>query len=170
MSTRIAMISLHTSPLADLGRTRNAGGMNVYVRELARELGRGGIHVDIFTRRADPDVPCIQPLGPHVRLIQISAGPPTLLPPDELLPYVADYTQRVARFAAREGHSYELVHSHYWLSGLAGLSLAADWDVPHVTMFHTVERLKRQRGAPVDLSHAARLRIEYERRIALAVD
>jgi D-inositol-3-phosphate glycosyltransferase len=171
--------------MADLGRTRNAGGMNVYVRELARELGRGGIHVDIFTRRADPMMPPIQPLDERVRLIQIPAGPATLLPPDELSPFVPEFIQRVARFAERAPHGYDLIHSHYWLSGVAGLSLARAWDVPHVTMYHTVERLKRQRasaatgaGAPCDvacdvadgLSTAVRLRIEYERRIALRAD
>src|SRR5690349_23899710 len=66
MCGRIAMLSLHTSPLADLGRTRDAGGMNVYVRELSRELGRGGMGVDIFTRRSDPTLPLIQPLGNQV--------------------------------------------------------------------------------------------------------
>ncbi|HEX6122898.1 MAG TPA: glycosyltransferase [Ktedonobacterales bacterium] len=183
MCFRVAMLSLHTSPVAELGRTRNAGGMNVYVRELARELGRGGICVDIFTRRADPAAPPIQSLDEQVRLIQVPAGPATLLPPDELSPFVPEFTRRVARFAARAPHGYDLIHSHYWLSGVAGLALARAWDVPHVTMYHTVERLKRQRagaaarrgaeladGARVRVSAAARLRIEYERRIALRAD
>src|SRR6476620_10986385 len=65
---RVAMISLHTSPLAPLGRTRDAGGMNVYIRELARELGRSGVDVDIFTRRSDPNLPPIQQFAERVRL------------------------------------------------------------------------------------------------------
>ena len=172
MCGRIAMLSLHTSPLADLGRTRDAGGMNVYVRELSRELGRGGMGVDIFTRRSDPTLPLIQPLGNQVRLIAIPAGPAIPLPPGELYPYVDDFARHVARFADRSTHGYDLIHSHYWLSAAAGLDLARQWDVPHVTMFHTVERLKGQQyggGAPME-NAATRVRIEQEGRIARAVD
>src|SRR5262249_55534557 len=134
------MLSLHTSPLATLGRTRDAGGMNVYIRELASELGRSGIYVDIFTRRADQDATLVRTLTDHVRVISIPAGPQTPLPPNEQYPYVHDFTARVQRFAACEGHGYDLIHSHYWLSSMAGMRLAREWDVPHVTMFHTVER------------------------------
>src|SRR5262245_60705112 len=171
MCFRVAMLSLHTSPLARLGRTRNAGGMNVYVRELARELGRGGMYVDIFTRRSDPDLPPIQQITERVRLIHIPAGPATLLPPTELYPYVEDFTRRVARFAERGEHDYDIVHSHYWLSAVAGMRLADHWDVPHITMFHTVERLKGQQyGGATELTPAALTRIEQEGRIAAGVD
>lgn len=172
MCGRIAMLSLHTSPLADLGRTRDAGGMNVYVRELSRELGRGGMCVDIFTRRSDPTLPPIQWLSDQVRLIAISAGPAIPLPPGELYPYVDDFARHVARFAERSTDGYDLIHSHYWLSAAAGLALARQWDVPHVTMFHTVERLKGQQygGGAAATDMAARVRIEQEGRIARAVD
>jgi D-inositol-3-phosphate glycosyltransferase len=168
------MLSFHTSPMAPLGRTRDAGGMNVYVRELSRELGRSGINVDIFTRRADPSLPPIQQLAEHVRLIQIPAGPAEVLPPSSLFPYVEDFTRRVYRFAERSEHGYNLIHSHYWLSGVAGLTLSRQWDIPHVTMFHTVERLKAQQygHAATDASPSpeALLRIEHEGRIAACVD
>jgi D-inositol-3-phosphate glycosyltransferase len=169
------MISLHTSPLASLGRTRDAGGMNVYIRELSRELGRGGMYVDIFTRRSDPTTPPIQYLSDQVRLIALPAGPATHLPPTELAPYVGEFSRALGRFSARSaertGHEYNLVHSHYWLSAAAGLPLASEWDVPHVTMFHTVERLKTQQyGAPSGSSPASRVRIEHEGRIASSVD
>jgi len=168
---RVAMISLHTSPLAPLGRTRDAGGMNVYIRELARELGRSGVEIDIFTRRIDCDTPTIQHPAHGVRLISLPAGPATLLPPSELHPYVAEFSCRLTRFAEREQRSYDLIHSHYWLSAAAALPLARAWNVPHVTMFHTVERLKSQQyGAPISDSHASQVRIETERRIATAVD
>src|SRR5437899_9015777 len=113
MCFRVAMLSLHTSPLAPLGRTRDAGGMNVYVRELSRELGRSGMYVDIFTRRSNPDLPTVHWLSDHVRLIQITAGPTTPMQPNELFPYVEEFTHRVARFAERAGHDYTIVHSHY---------------------------------------------------------
>jgi D-inositol-3-phosphate glycosyltransferase len=165
------MLSLHTSPLAPLGRTRHAGGMNVYVRELARELGRGDMYADIFTRRSDPSTPFVQWLTEHVRLITIPAGPPIPLLPGELFPYVEEFTHGVLRFAERARHRYDLIHSHYWLSGVAGLSLACEWDVPHVTMFHTVERLKQQQyGEGTASGTLNATRIEYEGRIAASSD
>ncbi len=166
------MLSYHTSPLARLGRTLDAGGMNVYIRGLASELGRTGIFVDVFTRRSSPDQPFIQQLSPHVRLVSIPAGPDQLLPPNELFPYVDEFTRRVAHFAqcdAECGHGYDLVHSHYWLSAVAGAALAERWDVPHVTMFHTVELLKRQQYGGV-LTSASAVRIEHEGRIAREAD
>ncbi|HEX9068798.1 MAG TPA: glycosyltransferase, partial [Ktedonobacterales bacterium] len=165
------MISMHTSPLAALGRTRDAGGMNAYIRGLARELGRGGMYVDIFTRRADPSTPIIQFLSDQVRLITLPAGPAIPLPPNELFPYVREFTLQIEHFAAGREHGYNLLHSHYWLSADAALPLAAAWDVPHVTMFHTVERLKHEQYTlREDDSPAARIRIEQERRIAQSVD
>lgn len=165
------MFSLHTSPLAPLGRTRDAGGMNVYVRELARELGRSGIYVDMYTRQSSPDTPQVHSLTDHVRLISLPAGPAIPLPPAELFPYTGEFTRRVARFAERNEHPYDLVHSHYWLSAVTAMPLVRAWDVPHVTMFHTVERLKHaQYGAPVASDAAARTRIEYEGHIARAAD
>lgn len=168
---RVAMISLHTSPLAPLGRTRDAGGMNVYIRELARELGRSGVEVDIFTRRADCDTPTIQRPATRVRLITLPAGPATLLQPNELHPYVAEFSCRMARFAQQEERAYDLFHTHYWLSAAAALPLTRAWNVPHVTMFHTVERLKNQQyGAPTSASPASQIRIATEQRIAATVD
>jgi D-inositol-3-phosphate glycosyltransferase len=173
MCFRVAMISLHTSPLAHLGRTRDAGGMNVYVRELSRELGRSGLYVDVFTRRSDPALPFVQWLSDHVRLIHIPAGPPAPLPPTVLYPYVEEFARRVVRFAERAEHGYDLIHSHYWLSAAAGMLLAREWDVPHMTMFHTVERLKAQQQGLSETSqpsHAAAVRIEQEGRIAATVE
>ncbi len=176
MCFRVAMFSLHTSPIAQLGRTRDAGGMNVYIRELSRELGRGGMYVDIFTRRSHPDTPSIQTISDRVRLITITAGPSEPLPPSALHPYVAEFSRRVARFAAEQDHPYDMVHSHYWLSAAAAAPLARAWDLPHVTMFHTVERLKgQQQGLPVDVTaapkdHAAAIRIESEGRIAVGAE
>jgi D-inositol-3-phosphate glycosyltransferase len=172
MCFRVAMISLHTSPLAELGRTRDAGGMNVYILELARELGRGSMYVDIFTRRSNPLLPPMEQLNDKVRLIHIPAGPEANLPPSELFPYVEDFTRRVLRFAARQEHGYDIIHSHYWLSAVAGMTLARMWDVPHVTMFHTVERLKSMQYGhdAIATTAAGLLRIEHEGQIATSVD
>jgi D-inositol-3-phosphate glycosyltransferase len=173
MCVRVAMLSYHTSPLARLGRTLDAGGMNVYIRGLASELGRVGIAVDVFTRRSSPEQPMIQQLDRRVRLITLPAGPDRLLPPTELFPYVDEFTRRVAHFAAcdaRAGHGYDLVHSHYWLSAVAGAVLAEEWDAPHATMFHTVELLKRQQYGGGALTPAGAIRIEHEARIAREAD
>lgn len=173
MCLRVAMLSMHTSPLAPLGQTRDAGGMNVYIRDLARELGRGGLFVDIFTRRADPAIPAIQHLSERVRLVHIPAGPTAPLAPSALYPYVDQFERHIARFAARDGCGYDLIHSHYWLSALAGMRLARAWDVPHVMMYHTVERLKAQhagRAADGATSPASALRMEHEGHIAAAAD
>lgn len=165
------MLSLHTSPLARLGRTRDAGGMNVYVRELSRELGRSGIYVDVFTRWTDPSDPPIEPLGERVRLVRIQAGPIAPLSTNELYPFVDEFARRIKRFALRTGYPYDLIHSHYWLSGAAALQLARAWNIPHVAMFHTVERLKSERtGAPAELTTAGAKRAELEGHIAAAAD
>src|SRR5215472_10367410 len=102
------MLSYHTSPMAPLGRTRDAGGMNVYIRELSRELGRGGMEVDIFTRRSDPQTPTIQRLDPRTRLITLTAGPTEPLPPRALYPYVTEFSHRAAHFAAEQGRLYDI--------------------------------------------------------------
>jgi D-inositol-3-phosphate glycosyltransferase len=165
------MLSLHTSPLARLGRSRDAGGMNVYVRQLSRELGRGGMLVDVFTRWTDTSEPLIEPLGDGVRLIRVQAGPIAPLSTTDLAPHVDEFARRVMRFASLQGHSYDLVHSHYWLSGVAGMKLAHEWDVPHVTMFHTVERLKGERlGMAAQATAAGEHRAESEGLIAATAD
>jgi D-inositol-3-phosphate glycosyltransferase len=161
------MLSLHTSPLAPLGKSAEAGGMNVYVRELARELGKHGLIVDIFTRWTDPTTPRILPLGERVRVVHIKAGPIARLSKNDLFQHVPEFVRRVQQFAECEQHGYNLIHSHYWLSGVAGMQLAEDWDIPHMTMFHTLARLKQQ-ARPEEVETP--LRIEYEGRIISSVD
>jgi D-inositol-3-phosphate glycosyltransferase len=131
---------MHTSPLAQPGGSRDAGGMNVYLRELARALGQRGTAVDLFTRWTDPTLPQIISLDPHVRLIHIAAGPTAPVAKADLLPLAPDFAQGIARFAPEV--PYAAIHSHYWLSGVAGADLARRWGLPHVTMFHTLARVK----------------------------
>jgi D-inositol-3-phosphate glycosyltransferase len=167
MDFRVAMLSLHTSPLAPLGRSREAGGMNVYIRELARHLGRLGIPVDVFTRRTDPTSPMIQTLSTRVRVIQIQAGPSEPLAKNDLFAYIPEFICRVQAFTAAHDLSYDIVHSHYWLSTLAGVRLSGAWSIPHVTMFHTLARLKRQ-ARPDEPESLQRL--ESEQRVVHEVD
>src|SRR5512143_2054579 len=120
----IAMLSYHTCPLAILGG-KDTGGMNVYVRDLTRELGRMGIHVDVFTRSQDEHVPhVIHELGFGNRVVHVAAGPEVPVPKDSLPEYVAEFTRGVEAFGKAKGIKYDLIHSHYWLSGLAGITLS----------------------------------------------
>lgn len=136
------MLSVHTSPLAAPGG-KETGGMNVYVRELARHLGQRGWQVDIFTRAQDETTPRIQEQpGPGCRTIQVPAGPRTAVDRREVFRYLPDFVEGVRQFCTKEGLSYELIHSHYWLSGWVARELKRVWNVPVVHMFHTLGRMK----------------------------
>ena len=167
MSHTIAMLSVHTSPLDSPGRTKDAGGMNVYIRELATELGRRGNSVDIFTRQTHERTPKIVHLMPNVRVIHISAGPKSPLHKNSLFPYIPSFVAQVAMFADMEARSYDILHSHYWLSGVAGVELAWRWDIPHVTMFHTLARLK-QLAHPEE--QESQQRLDAEQHLLQSVD
>ena len=167
MSYSIAMLSVHTSPLDVPGRTKDAGGMNVYIQQLARELGNQQTTVDIYTRRTNEHQPRIVQLSPHVRVIHISAGPFMPIPKDKLYPHLSTFVQRIDEFKTAQGLQYDVLHSHYWLSGVAGMRLAQCWDTPHITMFHTLGHLKQ-------LAHPGeaepQIRLEMERRLIKHVD
>ena len=117
--------------------------MNVYVLNLAKRLALAGLQVDVFSRRHDPEDATMSELGPGARLIHVEAGPDGT-PKGELRRYVPDFLSGLVRFAAADGADYDVVHSHYWLSGQVGMELADRWDVPHVTTFHTLAEAKRR--------------------------
>jgi D-inositol-3-phosphate glycosyltransferase len=136
------MLSVHTCPLATLGG-KETGGMNVYVRELAREFGRRGLAVDVFTRSQDPAIPRIsRKLGDAVRVIHLPAGPERPYNKNHIHDHVPEFVAGVRRFAAAEGARYDVLHSHYWLSALAARDLRDTFGAPIVHMFHTLARLK----------------------------
>lgn len=144
MIRRLAIISVHTSPLAPMGG-KKTGGMNVYIRELAQELGSRGIAVDIFTRRSSFDEPEIDNgIGENVRVIYVTAGPVQSLKPDEIYPYLSQFTARVMAFTTRKNVKYDIVYSHYWLSGWVGQKLKESWGIPFVHMFHTLGQMKQR--------------------------
>jgi D-inositol-3-phosphate glycosyltransferase len=163
---RIALLSYHTSPLAPLGG-RDTGGMNVYVRELARELAERGHAVDVFTRRASADVPDIEAMPGGARLVRIDAGPPQSLAKARLADHVDAFAEGVAALAGAAGATYDVIHSHYWLSGLAGEQLKALWGAPHVTMFHTLGGVKNTARLS---EHEPDSRLDGERAVAAAAD
>lgn len=138
----IAIISVHTSPLARPG-TRDSGGMNVYIRELSRQLCRRAHTMDIFTRRTDPDSPQIVEIDERTRVIQVQAGPFSA-EKGSLQRYLPEFRSGLIRFQEEQGRSYDLIHSHYWLSAWVGQALKARWNVPHVIMFHTLGEAKNR--------------------------
>ena len=163
---RVAVISAHTSPLAALGG-RESGGMNVYVRELSRELGARGYGIDVFTRRASDADAETQPFGPNARVINIDAGPAQLVDKDSISGHLDEFERNVRAFIERERLSYDVVHSHYWMSGVVGRNLAAEWRVPHVVMFHTLGEVKKRARIS---EHEPPARIAAERQIAETAD
>jgi D-inositol-3-phosphate glycosyltransferase len=152
------MLMVHTSPVATLG-SKDAGGMNVYVRELARQLDACGIDVDVFTRRSDPFTPEVVELSDRVRVISITAGPAEPVHKNELFGLLPEFAAETALFSLRDGVRYDVVHSHYWLSGWASHLLRRYWNAPTVHMFHTLARLKNT-VAGTSQESATRLRIE----------
>lgn len=164
---RVAMISVHTSPLAILGG-RDAGGLNVYVRELARQLDASRVNVDIFTRRYDSNTPEIVQIGERVRVISIDAGPPETVSKDDLFCLLPEFASEVALFSLREGLRYDVIHSHYWLSGWVAHLLKRYWNAPTVHVFHTLAHLKNR--VSDDLHHESTLRVQIERRLLDVLD
>jgi D-inositol-3-phosphate glycosyltransferase len=166
LPTRIAVISAHSSPLGRLGGHKT-GGMNVYVRETARELARLGFAVDIFTR-ADAAHPEVVPLAPRVRVVHLAYGPLAPAVDKDLgWEHLPTFLHGLRAFRQREGLRYDLVHSHYWMSGWVGTYLQRLWGIPHVTMFHTLGEVKnRARADEREPAH----RIATERRVVAAAD
>jgi D-inositol-3-phosphate glycosyltransferase len=138
---RIAVLSVHTCPLAALG-AKETGGMNVYVRETARELGRMGVHVDVFTRSQNALVPRLVPLGDNARVVHLPAGPAAPLPRETVHRHLPEFVAGVEAHRNEEDLAYDLIHAHYWLSGAAARMLRESWGVPFIQMFHTLARLK----------------------------
>ncbi|MGK5499804.1 glycosyltransferase [Streptomyces sp. URMC 125] len=162
---RIAMVSEHASPLAELGGP-DAGGQNVYVAQLSKELARRGHEVTVYTRRDSPDPPDRVVLVPGVTVEHVPAGPPRAVPKDGLLEYMPAFGAHLARrWAGRRPH---VAHAHFWMSGLAALAGARGTGVPVVQTFHALGTVKRRHQGADDTSPPER--IAAERRIALACD
>jgi D-inositol-3-phosphate glycosyltransferase len=161
---RVAMLSYHTCPLATLGG-KDTGGMNVYVRDLTCELGRLGIHVDVFTRSQDEHVPhVLHDLGYGNRVVHVPAGPEQPFPKRQLVDFIPQFVEGVKQFAAEKGIHYDIIHSHYWMSGLAAGILSDAWGVPIVHMFHTLGEMKN-RIATDESEKEGSYRLDGERRV-----
>ncbi|WJY67213.1 D-inositol-3-phosphate glycosyltransferase [Corynebacterium auris] len=144
---RVAMISMHTSPLEQPG-AGDAGGMNVYVLNVARELARRGVAVDVFTRASRPSLGEVVEVTENLRVINIVAGPYEGLSKEELPTQLAAFAGGIVQFTRHHGLSYDLIHSHYWLSGQVGWLLADLARVPLVHTGHTWAAVKNAAGTP----------------------
>jgi D-inositol-3-phosphate glycosyltransferase len=160
----IAMLSVHTCPLEALGG-KETGGMNVYVRELSRELAARGHRVDVFTRSASARVPHkdVGGLGPGARVFHVPAGPEEPYNKHRLFNYLPEFTHGIQAVMDNERVHYDVYHAHYWLSGWVARALQECQRAPVVQMFHTLGAMKNQvaRGQ-VDRETDRRLEIERE--------
>ncbi|GAA4607737.1 glycosyltransferase family 1 protein [Actinoallomurus liliacearum] len=153
----IDMVSEHASPLATLGGA-DAGGQNVHVGALAVALAERGHEVVVHTRRDDAGLPDSVSFAPGVTVEHVPAGPPRPIPKDDLLPYMADFAAHLARrWLSRPP---DIVHAHFWMSGLAALGGAREHGVPVVQTFHALGRVKRRYQRAADTSPPGRVRLE----------
>jgi glycosyltransferase involved in cell wall biosynthesis len=162
---KVAMVSEHASPLAVLGGV-DAGGQNVHVAGLAAAIARQGADVTVYTRRDDPAVARQVPLVPGVVVEHVDAGPPSEVPKDELLPHMDAFAEVLRERLAADRP--DLVHAHFWMSGLAALAAARPLEIPVVQTFHALGVVKRRHQGAADTSPPGRLRLERE--VVRAVD
>jgi D-inositol-3-phosphate glycosyltransferase len=160
MIRRVAFLSLHTSPLVQPG-SGDGGGMNVYIDELARTMVERDVEVEVFTRATTNPSPTVVEVAPGYRVVHIEAGPPSVLPMSELPATVQPYADGV--IDRMSGEQYDVVHSHYWLSGWAGLVVKRALGLPLANSFHTLGRVKdatRRIGEPAE--SLVRIAAEHE--------
>ncbi len=172
--SRVALLSVHTCPLDQPGMG-DSGGMNVYVRSVARRLAEMGVAVDIFTRWSGKGE-LVREVDPGVRVIHLIAGPDRPVPKEELDEHVCEFLYSLLRFESNEAASlgiaspiYDAVHSHYWLSGRVGRLAAERWRIPLLQSFHTLGRVKNINLSPGDEPEPA-ARITAEERIVEQAD
>jgi len=167
---RIAMLSVHTCPLATLGG-KETGGMNVYVRDLSRELARQGHQVDVYTRSQNPDLPRISNgLGSGARVIHVPTGPEQPYDKHRVYDHLPEFVEGVRNQAAADGIDYDVLHSHYWLSGAAARGLLEEWSVPVVHMAHTLGAMKNVVAEKRPEERETERRVQVEREIAALAD
>ena len=156
---RIALISEHASPLAAPGGV-DSGGQNVYVAHVSREFAKLGYLVDVYTRRDHPQLPELLEWQPGVRIIHVPSGPPGPLRKEALLPYMSAFGSFVCSFILRHRLRYQLVHAHFFMSGMVALQLKLALGLPFVITFHALGRVRRQYQGHADDFPDERFEIE----------
>ena len=165
---RLAVLSLHSSPLAQPG-TGDGGGMSVYVRELSSALARAGVTCDVYTRAWSDDLPATLDIEPGFRVHHVPAGPPAPVAKEELPGLVDEFADGVLKSMTSAGTPaggddppFEAVHANYWLSGVAGHTIKHQLDLPLVSTFHTLDRVKAEASPEEVEAHSSHLRAEAE--------
>jgi D-inositol-3-phosphate glycosyltransferase len=159
MNQKIALISEHASPLAVVGGI-DAGGQNIAVAELAQHLTRLGFEIDIFTRWDQEEAPQIVHLNDGIRVIHVKAGPVEILPKEELLPHMAEFTDNVIGFIRNQSLAYRLIHAHFFMSALVASAIKKTLNIPFVVTFHALGKVRRICQGDGDKFPAERIEIE----------
>jgi D-inositol-3-phosphate glycosyltransferase len=170
-SPAIAVISVHASPIAELGRGEN-GGMNVAIRRLCEGLSLLGVPTDVFVRRDSPEGPDEELLAPLSRVVRLPVGRAEPMPKAEMRALCDEFADAVIAHALSERREYRVIHAHYWLGGLVARRLRAAWRVNWVQSFHTLARTKARAGLPLDVVRAAaeaELVVKADRLVAASV-
>lgn len=161
----LAILSLHTSPLAQPG-SGDGGGMNVYVRSIASALARAGVDCDVFTRSEHPEAPPLVPVEPGVRVHHVVAGPRAPVPKEDLPELAGEFAGAMLDRLLATSRPPALLHANYWLSGLAAHTLKHELELPMVATFHTLARVK----AEADVADDPLLRERREAEIVRCAD
>ncbi|KGV80088.1 glycosyl transferases group 1 family protein [Burkholderia pseudomallei MSHR4375] len=156
---KIALISEHASPLGVIGGV-DAGGQNIYVANVAKQLARLGVDVDVFTRCDNPHLPDVAHIGAGIRVIHVPAGPPSNVPKEALLPYMKAFSAFLIDWFRREPTPYDAMHANFFMSGDAALRVKARLGVPLVMTFHALGRVRRRHQGAADGFPDARFPIE----------
>lgn len=159
MMRKIALISDHASPLAQLGSV-DAGGQNVYVAQIAAELARRGCRVDVFTRRDAAELPPVVQWRPGVRVVHVPAGPPCYVAKERLLPYMGDFARWMERFCHGESPGYDIMHANFFMSGMVAMRLKRRLGIPFAMTFHALGLVRRRHQGADDGFDDSRFDIE----------
>jgi D-inositol-3-phosphate glycosyltransferase len=157
----IALISEHGDPAAEIGKDA-AGGQNVYVRQVGEALAKLGWQVDMFTRKSSPYDATIVQHSPHCRTIRLTAGPEAYIPRDELFQYMPEFVAAFQKFQQKEGMSYPLAHTNYWMSGWVGLQLQRSQNLQLIHTYHSLGAVKYQAIDEIPEIAQTRLAVEKE--------
>jgi D-inositol-3-phosphate glycosyltransferase len=157
----IALISEHGDPAAEIGKDA-AGGQNVYVRQVGEALAKLGWQVDMFTRKSNPYDPMIVQHSPHCRTIRLTAGPESYIPRDELFQYMPEFVTAFQQFQQKEGISYPLAHTNYWMSGWVGLELQRRQNIQLIHTYHSLGAVKYQAVSDIPAIAQTRLAVEQQ--------
>jgi D-inositol-3-phosphate glycosyltransferase len=160
-SKRIALISEHASPLADLGGV-DTGGQNVYVAQLAKHLASRGYSIDVFTRRDSEELATVVEWVPGVRVVNITAGPAHNVIKEELLQYMDEFKDSMISFIINENIHYSLVHANFFMSAYVAMGIKQELDIPFVVTFHALGHVRRIHQAEKDKFPEERLIIEEQ--------